>query len=95
MQKDTIIHTIRSVSLDPTNSQKVVTINNITEVTVNGQDLGLSGYLDIGLIDTMKDLFVNFIGALIFSVLGYFYLTRRSKRNSFIERFIPTVVDKE
>jgi hypothetical protein len=95
MQKDTIIHTIRSVSLDPTNSQKVVTINNITEVTVNGQDLGLGGYLDIGLIDTMKDLFVNFIGALVFSVLGYFYLTRRSKRNSFIERFIPTVVDKE
>ncbi len=95
MQKDTIIHTIRSVSLDPTMSQKVITISDITAVTVNGQDLGLGGYLDIGLIDTMKDLFVNFIGAVVFSVLGYFYLTRRSKRVSFIERFIPTVVDKE
>jgi hypothetical protein len=95
MQKDTVINTIRSVSLDPTNSQKVITISNITEVTINGQDLGLGGYLDIGLIDTMKDLFVNFIGAVVFSVLGYFYLTRRSKRVSFIERFIPTVVEKE
>ncbi len=95
MQKDTVIHTIRSVSLDPTHSQKVITIGNITEVTVNGQDLGLGGYLDIGLIDTMKDLFVNFIGAVVFSILGYCYLTRRSKRIAFIERFIPTVTAKE
>lgn len=95
MQKDTVINTIRSVSLDPTHSQKVITIGNITEVAVNGQDLGLGGYLDIGLIDTMKDLFVNFIGAVVFSILGYFYLTRRSKRTAFIERFIPTVTAKE
>jgi len=95
MQKDTVINTIRSVSLDPTHSQKVITIGNITEVTVNGKNLGLGGYLDIGLIDTMKDLFVNFIGAVVFSLLGYCYLTRRSKRTAFIERFIPTVTAKK
>ena len=56
MQKDTIIHTIHSVTLDPTRSNQVVTIHNIQDVAVNGSSLGLPGYLDIGLIDTMKDL---------------------------------------
>ena len=35
---------------------------------INGQPLGVGGYLDIGLIDTMEDLFVNFIGAAVFWV---------------------------
>lgn len=90
MQKDTIVHTIRSVMLDPTNSQKVITIDNITEVSVNGVDLGLGGYLDIGLHDTIKDMFVNFIGALVFSVGGYFYVKNR-KESSFVMHFIPTL----
>lgn len=94
MQKDTIIHTIRSVMLDPTNSQKVITIDNITEVTVNGVDLGLGGYLDIGLHDTIKDMFVNFIGALVFSTSGYFYVKNR-KRSSFVMHFIPTLNEKK
>ena len=29
--------------------------------------------MDIGIIDTMKDLFVNFIGAVVFSITGFFY----------------------
>ena len=90
MQKDTIVHTIRSVMLDPTNTQKVITIENITEVSVNGKDLGLGGYLDIGLHDTIKDMFVNFIGALVFSVGGYFYVKNR-KKSSFVMHFIPTL----
>jgi len=90
MQKDTIVHTIRSVMLDPTNSQKVITIDNITEVSVNGVDLGLGGYLDIGLHDTIKDMFVNFIGALVFSIAGYFYVKNR-KETSFVIHFIPTL----
>lgn len=71
MQKDTVIHTITSVSLDETMSNIPVVIDNITDVTVNGESLGLGGYLDIGLYDTMEDLFVNFIGALVFSIIGY------------------------
>ena len=62
MQKDTIIHGFSSVMLDPTHSNIPVPVENITEVIVNGKELGLGGYLDIGLLDTMNDLFVNFIG---------------------------------
>ena len=50
--------------------------------------LGLGGYLDIGLLDTMEDLFVNFIGALTFSIIGYFYVRSRGK-GKFAKRFIP------
>ena len=91
MQKDTVITTIRSVALDPTASQKVVVIKDIESVVVNGTELGVGGYLDIGLIDTMKDLFVNFIGATIFCVAGYFYLKHRSDKVAFVKRFIPTI----
>lgn len=52
--------------------------------------LGLGGYLDIGLLDTMEDLFVNFIGAFTFSIIGYFYVRSRGK-NKFAKRFIPVV----
>ena len=90
MQKDTIINTIASVTLDPTKSNIAVVIDNITQATVNGKDLGLGGYLDIGLYDTMKDLFVNFIGALVFSVIGFFYVKGRGK-GKFAKRFIPTL----
>ena len=90
MQKDTIIHTIHSVTLDPTHSNQVVTIHNIQDTAVNGSSLGLNGYLDIGIIDTMKDLFVNFLGALVFSVCGYFYARSQGKKKSPALNFVPT-----
>ena len=62
-------------------------MDQIQEVMVNGQALGLGGYLDIGLIDTMEDLFVNFIGAAVFSVIGFFYV--RSRGKGVAGRFIP------
>ncbi|MGN1267801.1 MAG: hypothetical protein ACI4UH_07660 [Dorea sp.] len=88
MQKDTIVHSISSVMLDPAGGNVPTRIDNITEVTVNGVDLGLGGYLDIGILDTMKDLFVNFIGAVIFSIIGYFYVKTRGK-GKFAKSFIP------
>lgn len=95
MQKDTILHTISSVALDPTASNIPVTIKNITDVIVisNGQEisLGLGGYLDLGIHDTMKDLFVNFIGAAVFSIIGYFYVKDRGE-GSFAKRFIPKIL---
>jgi len=94
MQKDTVIATISSVMLDPTGGNTPVQINNITEVMVNGQPLGLGGYLDIGLIDTMKDLFVNFIGAVVFSVIGFFYVKYRGQLG-FVNRFIPRVEQRK
>lgn len=88
MQKDTVIHVIRSVTLDPAGHNVPYEISGITETAVNGQELGLGGYLDIGLIDTMQDLIVNFIGAFVFSVIGFFYVKNRGK-GKLAGRFIP------
>ncbi|WWR16530.1 hypothetical protein V1224_03495 [Lachnospiraceae bacterium JLR.KK008] len=98
MQKDAVVHTISSVMLDPESRNRTQVIRNITDVIViaDGQEisLGLGGYLDIGILDTMKDLFVNFIGAVVFSVIGYFYVKRRGK-GWFARRFIPQVIAEE
>ena len=84
MQKDTIVRQINTVELDETRTNKVVKIKNIDDVIIIHSDgseesLGLGGYLDIGIIDTMKDLFVNFIGAVVFSILGFIYVKTRGK----------------
>ena len=47
------------------------------------------GYLDIGINDTIKDLFVNFIGALVFSIFAYIGL-RNNKNSSVVKKFVPT-----
>lgn len=88
MQKDTVIQAIRSVTLNPDGRNIVTVIDSIRSVVVNGKDLGIGGYLDIGLIDTMKDLIVNFIGAVVFSVFGYVYVKNRGKGN-IVARFVP------
>lgn len=94
MQKDTVIHTIHSVTLHPDGRNIPVTIDGITDVTVNGKSLGLGGYLDIGLLDTMKDLLVNFIGAAVFSSFGYFYVKGRGQR-SIVTSFVPRRKDQD
>ncbi|MGN8969579.1 hypothetical protein [Intestinimonas sp. HCP28S3_D6] len=99
MQKDTVVHTISSVMLDPAGGNHPTAIRNITDVIVVTADgtqraLGLGGYLDIGILDTMKDLFVNFTGAVVFSIIGYFYVKSRGK-GRFARRFIPQVVRPE
>ena len=99
MQKDTVVHAIGSVMLDPEGGNHPVAIRDITDVIVVTADgsqypLGLGGYLDIGILDTMKDLFVNFIGAVVFSVIGYFYVKNRG-RGRFARRFIPKTLPPE
>lgn len=99
MQKDTVINTLSTVSLDPINSNHVVILHDITDVLVvtrSGEQisLGLGGYLDTGLLDTMYDLWVNFIGASVFSVIGYFYVKNRGK-GFLAKRFIPKVLQEE
>lgn len=89
MQKDTIVHAIYSVALDPTKTNTPVSITGITSTFVNGQDLGVDGYLDLGLLDTMKDLFVNFVGAVFFSVTCYFYAKSKGKRDFAVTDFVP------
>ena len=90
MQKDTVIHAIYTVALDATRSNRVVSVQGITDTVVNGQSLGLGGYLDIGIIDTMKDLFVNFIGAAVFSAAGFFYARNKGKKKSAALGFVPS-----
>lgn len=92
MQKDRIITSISSVELDPNKSNKSITVNNIKEthiITEDGTVVINGGYLDIGINDTMKDLIVNFIGAVCFSFLGYLYIKNRDKYK-FATNFIPT-----
>ena len=84
MQKDTVLSQISTVDLDPTLSNTPVVVSGITDMLLELSDgstyrVGLGGYLDIGLYDTMADLFVNFIGAVVFSVIAFFE-TRSEKR---------------
>ena len=76
MQKDTVIYKINSVKFDPNKENKVYTID-IDSVIVNGEEW--DGYLDIGLIDTMKDLIVNAIGAIVFSIIGYVTMKKNNE----------------
>ena len=80
MQKDTVVTNISSVLLNPEPINKSIIIKDITDTVVNGQSLGINGYLDIGLYDTMKDLFVNFVGAVTFSLFGFFYTKYSGRR---------------
>lgn len=48
---------------------------------------------DIGLFDTMEDLFVNLIGALTFALIGFFRFRRENARK-IAEQFIPKVTGK-
>lgn len=91
MQKDSLISSINSVYFDPNHSQKVIHIPDITETiihTADGATYTVPGYLDIGLNDTMGDLFVNFIGAATFSILGYIGMRHagRHKKASLVFR---------
>ncbi len=88
MQKDTIINSVTSVVFDPENSNNPVTIDGINEVIVNGQEWAYGGYIDIGLHDTMMDMIVNFVGAFVFSIIGFFYAKNKG-HGGFANRFVP------
>ena len=95
MQKDTYVGEMYTVLLDEDQSNTVVSVRHMRAVSLscideNGEpyELILDGYIDIGLIDTMEDLAVNFVGALVFSTIGYFYVERRG-RGRLAARLIP------
>lgn len=101
MQKDFIVQTISTVSLHPEGKNVPVVISNIDSTVINYTKDGVpksvtinGGYLDIGIKDTMKDLIVNFIGAVAFSVIGYFYIINRGK-NSIASKFIPRLKENK
>ena len=73
MQKDAVVNYISTTYLDPTKQNLRVLIPEIQSLAVNGEPLAVKGYLDLGLIDTMEDLLVNFVGAFLFAILQYIY----------------------
>lgn len=95
MQKDRIVQEISSVTLNPEGKNKPIIVKNITGTTLHFTENGekkeitiVDGYLDLGIRDTMKDLFVNFIGAVVFSIIGLLYIKDRDEYK-FAEKFIP------
>ena len=100
MQKDRIVQEISTVTLNLEGKNDPVEIRNITGTTIhyieNGENKEISvvdGFLDIGIRDTMKDLFVNFIGAVVFSILGLLYIKDRDEYK-FAEKFMPRLKKK-
>ena len=82
MQKDKIVQKFQSVKINPTGENIPIIVENIEKTEIysdNGERkiVIAGGYLDIGLKDTMKDLIVNFVGAAIFSIIGYMYVKNR------------------
>lgn len=97
MQKDVIISDVYTVKLNEEGKNKTVPIKEIKETRIITEDNVYvidNGYLDIGLKDTMEDLFVNLIGAIWFSVVGYMYIQNREKYK-FAENFITVKNDKQ
>lgn len=102
MQKDVIVDIISTVDLNPDGKNKAVIINNIEKTIIQSKDKDGNvvetviegGYLDLGLIDTMQDLLVNFVGAVVFSILGMLYIKNRDAYK-FAENFIPKMRKKE
>lgn len=92
MQKDTVVKTISSVALHPDGRNTPVVVA-VESVVVNGEAWPFDGYLDIGLHDTMKDMLLNFAGALFFTIFGYAYL--RGRDNRIARNFIPELKTEE
>lgn len=98
-QKDEMITEISTVTLHPEGKNEVVEINGIAYTIAydaEGNELARidGGYLDIGLRDTMKDMWVNLLGALAFSMAGFLYIHRRDKYR-FAENFIITPLENK
>lgn len=99
MQKDTILTAFSTVNLDPAGRNHPFAVRDIADTVLVYADgtmrpLELGGYLDIGLNDTMMDLLVNLIGAVVFSFIGYFFVKSKGK-GKIARQFIPRSMDEE
>lgn len=96
MQKDEMISKVSSVNFNEEKLNSPIVIDNIEKTIIYSKDSNGKnkvteidgGYLDIGLRDTMDDLFVNFLGAYSFSIIGWLYIKNRDKYK-FAENFMP------
>ena len=91
MQKDKLVTKISSVWLNPDGKNKAIVVDNINKTIIysdSRETVIEGGYLDLGLNDTMKDLIVNFVGAVVFSIFEYLYVINRDKYK-IAEKFMP------
>ncbi len=100
MQKDSLVPAFSSVLINPSGLNDPIRLSGIHETVVRYTQNGVpveyvieGGYLDIGIVDTMKDMIVNCIGAIVFSVIGYLYIIGRNK-GIFAAKFIPQMKEK-
>jgi len=98
MQKDRVVESVSSVKLHPDGINDPIRIDGISKTAIEYGEGEIytveNGFLDIGIIDTMKDLIVNCIGAILFSIIGYLYILGRSKTN-LAQKFIPQLKSDE
>lgn len=101
MQKDWMVHNISSVLINPSGLNDPIVIKDVTKTVISGtidgvkQDWIIDGaYLDVGLIDTMKDMIVNCIGAIVFSIFGFIYIKTRGT-GKLVSSLIPKLKTKE
>ena len=90
MQKDTIVYTLDSYLLNDILGGDLGTIERVGEVggtLING-DMQVQGYLDIGKIDTMRDMLVEAAGALVFCIV---YAVDKGKHTAF--HYIPKPIE--
>ncbi len=71
MQKDVLVGEISSELIHARHVK-------VRSAALNGSSIG--GWLDIGLIDTMKDLILCTVGAIIFSAFGYIYVSTHKQK---------------
>ena len=101
MQKDKIVQEFQSIKINKSGENIPILIKDIQKTELynsNGENILTveGGYLDIGILDTMKDLFVNFIGAVVFSIIGYSTL-KYSKSSKIADSLMikPVKADEE
>lgn len=93
MQKDFVVRSVSSVLLNP-EGRNIPVVFDVESLVVNGELWDIGGYLDIGLYDTIKDMFVNCLGALSFCFFGWRYLARGG-RHSLVESVMPVYIGED
>ncbi len=89
MQQDTWIPSVNSYLLG-TEKGVIGRIPQISSVVVNGQEIAMDGYLDIGLIDTMNDMLVCTLGGIIYCVFSVLH-AHRIRAVAWFKNLMPTI----
>lgn len=97
-QKDTVVSYVNTDIFSPQGQKVITRIEDIDQTVIYGYSGGEEtqlviegGYLDVGLHDTIEDMFVNLIGAAVFSIIGALFIKSRGKgqvAGAFIPRFL-------